>query len=84
MEMIPVKNVRPRIPTLQQIIGNATRADFDRLSSPLNDRIITSEDLGAGWATARPDLVRIRVRSGTGTVLKVTRCKVLSGKTRKG
>lgn len=74
---------RPRIPTLLEVIGDATCTDFDHLNSAFTDRTLTAEDLGAGCATARPDLVPIPVRSGPGTALKVTRCKVLSGKTRK-
>lgn len=73
---------RPRIPTLLEVIGDATSADFDRLGSAFTDRTLTAEDLGAGCATARPDLVPILVRSGPGVAPKVTRRKLLSGKVR--
>ncbi|SIP86616.1 hypothetical protein [Solilutibacter tolerans] len=74
---------RPRIPTILEVIADAEAADFDQLGSPFTDRSLTEEDFGAGWIIARPDLVPVRVRSGSGTVLKVTRTKVLSGKIRK-
>lgn len=74
---------RPRIPTLLEIIGDATLADFDLLVSPFTDRTLTAEDLGASWAATRPDLLPIFVRSGAGVVPRVTRRKVLSRNIRK-
>lgn len=78
-----MKIFRPRIPTLQEAIGNATREDFNRLCCPLVDRTFTVEDLGASWTATRPDLIAITIRSGCGPALRMTRRKILSGRVRR-
>lgn len=75
---------RIRIPTLHQLIGDINPMDFRRLISPLSERGITPEDLGAGRARCRPDLVPIVSRSITCPLLRMTRRKVFNGRIRRG
>lgn len=73
---------RIHIPTLRQLIGDTNPADFQSPTSPLSERGITPEDLGAGRARCRPDLVPIVSRSVTCPLLRMTRRK-FNGRIRK-
>lgn len=78
-----MKARHPRIPSLEEVIGEASPADFQLFTSALSERTLSPEDLGAELVTSRPDLVAIMIRSGGGLVSRLTRRKVLSGKVRK-
>lgn len=74
---------RIRIPTLRQLIGEASPADFQRLRSPMSEREITPEDLGTERALSRPDLVPIVLQAEGCAVSRMTRRKIFNGKVRK-
>lgn len=78
-----MKARRPRIPTLGEVIDQASAEDFRLLISPFSERTVSSEELGAEQGMSRPDLVPILVRSGAGLVPRMTRRKVFNGKIRK-
>lgn len=60
----PATPKRVKIPTLKDVLGSATKRDFDALCSPFSERAITPEDLGTERAAARPDLVKIDTVAG--------------------
>lgn len=73
---------RIRIPTLRQLIGEASPADFRRMRSPMSEREITPEDLGTERALSRPDLVPIVLQVAGARWIRMTRRKAFSGKVR--
>ena len=73
---------RIRIPTLRQLIGEASPADFRRLRSPMSEREITPKDLGTERALSRPDLVPIVLHPEGARWLRMTRRKIFGGKVR--
>lgn len=75
---------RIRIPTLRQLLGDARPVDFRYLRSPMSGRGITPEDLGACSARRRPDLVPIVLQPDGCALPRMTRCKIFTGKIRKG
>ncbi len=78
-----MKARRPQIPTLRDVIGEASPEDFRLFTSGFSERTVSPEDLGAEQNISRPDLVPILARSGAGLVPRMTRRKVFNGKVRK-
>lgn len=73
---------RIRIPSLQQLIGDARPEDFRRLTSPMSMRRLSPRDLGASTGR-RPDLVPFVSLSATCPQSRMARCKIFSGRVRK-
>ena len=73
---------RIHIPTLRQLLRDARPTDFRQLRSPMSERGITPEDLGACSAHRRPDLVPIVLQPDGCALPRMTRRKVFNGKIR--
>ena len=78
-----MKPHRIRIPTLRQLIGEASPTNFRHLRSPMSERGITPEDLGTDRALSRPDLVPIVLQAEGARWLRMTRRKIFNGNVRK-